>query len=137
MLAAQITTSNIAPESRDLGDLATALRRMRRTQARHLAEDLFADPAWDMLLDLFAAECEGTPFSISALCAGAGVPLTTAWRYLAMLEAKMLVGRRPDIRDRRRTILYLTPRARTGIADILESFIADLVNSANAFIMKT
>jgi hypothetical protein len=42
------------------------------------SEDLFADPGWDILLDLYAARQEGKQVSVSSLCIAAAVPPTTA-----------------------------------------------------------
>jgi hypothetical protein len=36
--------------------------------------DLFADPAWDILLDLYAARLEQQRVAVSSLCIAAAVP---------------------------------------------------------------
>lgn len=70
---------------------------------------LFADPAWDMLLDL--AAWQGVRrLSVSAVCLGARVPHATAIRYIGILLDRGLVERVPDELDRRRTHLRLTAR---------------------------
>ena len=89
--------------------------RARRMRAAYFAEDLFADPAWDMLLDLFAAELENRRVSVSSLCIAAAVPGTTALRWIgSMVEAGLFV-RDADARDRRRAFIALSPGSRQGM----------------------
>ena len=54
---------------------------------RQMRSDLFpsayfADPVWDMLLDLYAAHHENRLVSVSSLCIASGVPATTALRWI-------------------------------------------------------
>lgn len=84
------------------------LIRQRRARARYFPPDLFADPAWDILLDLTAARLEGASVPISSLCIAAGVPTTTALRWIATLVDLGLLTRRSDPADRRRVFVELT-----------------------------
>ena len=84
--------------------------RARRLRASFLGEGLFEDPAWDMLLDLFAAELEGARVSVSSLCIAAHVAPTTALRWIGRLGEAGLFERRPDPQDRRRAFMALTPQ---------------------------
>ena len=59
-----------------------AVIRARRLRARYFPEELFADPAWDMLLDLLQAEIAQLRVPVSSLCIAAAVPATTALRWL-------------------------------------------------------
>ncbi|MXP27457.1 hypothetical protein GRI58_01300 [Porphyrobacter algicida] len=52
----------------------------RRLRDELLGAELFADPAWDMLLDLTAARAEHKRVSASTLCIAAAVPATMALR---------------------------------------------------------
>ena len=61
--------------------------RARRLRARYFSEELFADPAWDMLLDLFQAEIAHLRVPVSSLCIAAAVPATTALRWLKTMVA--------------------------------------------------
>jgi len=85
--------------------------RLRRNRDQFFKAQLFADPAWDMLLELFACELGQQRISISSLCLGAAVPATTALRWITTLEQEELVERRPDPTDGRRYFVQLT---RTG-----------------------
>jgi DNA-binding MarR family transcriptional regulator len=73
-----------------------------------LPSELFADPAWDMLLCLGQNHKVGTRTSVKSLCIGSRCPSTTALRYLAALEANGLVERSADPVDRRRQFVSLT-----------------------------
>lgn len=85
--------------------------RARRLREQHFAPELFADPAWDMLLDLYAARLEGRRVSVSSLCIAAAVPPTTALRWIGTMHDADLFGREPDPTDKRRAHITLTDRA--------------------------
>jgi hypothetical protein len=85
--------------------------RARRLRARYFPEDLFADPAWDMLLDLLQAEIAQLRVPVSSLCIAAAVPATTALRWLKAMVAQGLFVRRADPHDGRRVFVELAPRA--------------------------
>lgn len=99
---------------------AKALReiiRLRRLRDRFFAPELFADPAWDILLDLKAAGLEGRRVSVSSLCIAAAVPPTTALRWItAMTESGMLV-RAQDPDDARRVFILLSDETSAKIDD--------------------
>lgn len=65
-------------------------RRRRDSLIRH---DLFAEPAWDMLLDLYIQHHRGQPVAVDRLCAVAATAGTTALRWLGLLIEKELVIR--------------------------------------------
>ena len=87
------------------------LIRARRMRGRFLPEDLFADPAWDMLLGLLRAELLQHRVAVSSLCSSAAVPATTALRWLNTLIERRLCVRRADPHDGRRVFVELTPEA--------------------------
>ncbi|ROQ02005.1 winged helix DNA-binding protein [Stella humosa] len=83
----------------------------RQARDRHFPQHLFADPAWDMLLDLTLAKLSSKEISVSSVCLAAGVPQSTALRRLQDLERSGLVRRRRDRDDRRRIFVELTEDA--------------------------
>ncbi|WP_010545638.1 hypothetical protein [Sphingomonas elodea] len=89
--------------------------RARRMRAEFFEGDLFADPAWDMLLDLFAAHLERRQISVSSLCIAAAVPPTTALRWIGTLSSAGLFDRKADPTDRRRAYIVLSETARYGM----------------------
>ena len=109
--------SEVAPgatvEAKDVRD-AIHSRRMRDD---FVAPGLFEDPAWDMLLDLFAAHLEGGRVSVSSLCIAAAVAPTTALRWIGRLAEAGLFERTPDPDDRRRAFIGLSDGARAAMCD--------------------
>lgn len=83
--------------------LVRRLIRLRRDRDRHFPAEIFADPAWDMLLDLMAARMEGIDVPVSSLCVAAAVPTTTALRWIRALSEAGLLERRIDMADARRS----------------------------------
>lgn len=98
----------------DIGLLAMRLWHERRWRDRHfrMYRDLFADPAWDLLLDLLVSETEGRTVSTTAACLASGVAVSTAMRYIHLLEDRGLVMRVPDRNDARRVFVQLSPAGR-------------------------
>lgn len=93
-----------------------ALLRLRRLREAFFAAGLFADPAWDMLLDLFAAHIEGERVAVSSLCIAAAVPPTTALRWIGTMTENGLFERHADPLDGRRVFIRLSDTAIDGMA---------------------
>lgn len=85
-----------------------AVIRARRQRADYLPADLFADPAWDMLLDLLQAELVQHRVPVSSLCLAAAVPATTALRWIKMMTDRGLLTRRADPHDGRRVFIEMS-----------------------------
>ena len=83
----------------------------RRKREEFFGAALFADPAWDILLELYAAELRQQRLSVSNLGIDTGVPATTVLRWIKTLETKGLVFRIPDPIDGRRVFVSLTADA--------------------------
>ena len=103
-----------APGAASATDVRKTIRA-RRLRDQHFTEGLFEDPAWDMLLDLYAAELEGAQVSVSSLCIAAAVAPTTALRWIARMTDTGLFVRQPDPFDRRRAFLALSETARQNM----------------------
>jgi DNA-binding MarR family transcriptional regulator len=103
--------------------LVASVIRARRQRTRYFSEDLFSDPAWDMLLDLFRAEILQQRVSVSSLCIAAAVPATTALRWLKLMVQGGLLIRRPDPVDLRRVYVELSPQTSAA----LRRYFAELV----------
>jgi hypothetical protein len=96
--------------------LVRRIIRQRQMRARFFAGDLFADPAWDILLDLTAARAEHRRVSVTSLCIASGVPPTTALRWIGQMTETGLLSRIEDEADRRRAFIALTDRAADAMA---------------------
>ena len=68
----------------------------RKLRSRFLPASLFADPAWDMLLESLRAEIAQRRISVSSLCFAANAPTTTALRYIKTMVQQGLMMREPD-----------------------------------------
>ena len=96
--------------------LVRRIIRARQARARFFDGDLFADPAWDMLLDLTAARAEHTRVSVTSLCIASGVPPTTALRWIGQMSEAGLFQRVEDPGDRRRAFIALSDTAADAMA---------------------
>lgn len=88
-----------------------AVIRARRLRDRYFSSELFADPAWDMLLDLLQAEIAQLRVPVSSLCIAASVPSTTALRWLKTMTEQGIFVRRADPHDGRRVFVELSADA--------------------------
>lgn len=102
--------------------------RARRLRARYFDEELFADPAWDMLLDLLQAEIAQHRVPVSSLCIAAAVPATTALRWIKTMTDAGLFRRRADPHDGRRVFIELAPKA----SQAMRSYFSEVGNVAVA-----
>lgn len=93
----------------------------RRARARFLPVDLFGEPAWDLLLDLFVAGEEGKGVSITSACIASGAPSTTALRWIGVLEERGLIVKVPDPEDGRRIYVSLTGTSHNAMLRWLEA----------------
>lgn len=98
-----------------------AVLKLRRSRDRFFDSELFADPAWDILLELFAAELGQWRMSVSSLCLGAAVPATTALRWIKTLEDKGIVRRTADPMDGRRVFVSLSDDAIIAVGNFFRS----------------
>ena len=93
------------------GEVVRQVIRARRLRSRFFDDELFADPAWDMLLDLLQAEIAQLRVPVSSLCIAAAVPATTALRWLKTMTDQGIFLRRADPHDGRRIFVELSPPA--------------------------
>jgi DNA-binding MarR family transcriptional regulator len=103
------------PEMPDPAEIR-ALLRLRRLRDNFFDPLLFADPAWDMLLDLMAARLEGDQVAVSSLCIAAAVPPTTALRWIKAMSDHGLFERHADPTDGRRIFIRLSDTATAAMA---------------------
>ena len=104
----------------DLSNLARAeaIRKMVRIRARrneYFPVGLFADPAWDILLNLYASYLEQRREAIGGLVSMAGVPPTTGLRWVHKLVEEGMIVIHDDPFDQRRKYVELTEGALASI----------------------
>lgn len=100
--------SDGAVDERYLASIAQSLYASRRLRERHMRNDLFGEPAWDMLLDLFVRGTQGKKTGVTSLCVASGVPPTTALRWITTLQDAGLILREGSEQDRRVAYLKLS-----------------------------
>jgi DNA-binding MarR family transcriptional regulator len=98
---------------------ARDILRARRGRARQFSKAMFGEPAWDMLLALYAHSDDGPRHSIGRLVVFSGAPSTTALRWLDYLEKERLVMRHPNPTDRRSEYIQLTDKGRAKMEEYL------------------
>jgi DNA-binding MarR family transcriptional regulator len=91
-------------------DKIRRLLAARRVREQQLGNDLFADPAWDILLEALAAELGDKRNSALDLCAALPVPRTTALRWIRKLEDDGWFERDQCATGDRKQVLKLTSR---------------------------
>jgi hypothetical protein len=111
-------------------ELVRSVIRARRLRERFFEQNLFADPAWDMLLDLMAARLEGKRVPVSSLCVAAAVPPTTALRWIDLLSDQGLFVRVVDPKLRRRVFVELS----AGAAAAMEACLTAARSASPLFI---
>ncbi|RNJ62032.1 MAG: MarR family transcriptional regulator [Porphyrobacter sp. IPPAS B-1204] len=102
----------------------------RQSRAKFFDPALFGDPAWDMLLDLTAAHGEGAQVSVTSLCIAAGVPATTALRWLTQMVESGIFRRVPDPADRRRAFIALSDKAIAAMSAYFASLRSPVLQAA-------
>ena len=119
----------IRPVQRITEERLRAALRVRRNRDRYFDSKLFADPAWDILLELYAAELGQRRVAVSSLCIGAAVPATTALRWIKTLEQKGMIQRAADPTDGRRVFVSLAPDTSSAMEQFFSSLPAGTVLS--------
>jgi hypothetical protein len=123
------TTHMGAPPLPDPQLVRTIIAR-RQARARFFDAELFADPAWDMLLDLTAAHAENARVSVTSLCIAAGVPATTALRWIRQLVDTGVFERVDDPNDGRRAFIALSQRSVEAMARYFAAIATPLARAA-------
>lgn len=98
-----------------------AIIRARRLRDHFFRGELFADPAWDMLLDLMAARLEKQRVAVSSLCIAAAVPPTTALRWIKALCDQGIFVRVADPEDGRRVFIELAEASASAMEKYLKA----------------
>lgn len=99
--------------------LAEKLYKARRVRERFFPADLFAEPTWDLLLDLYIAHHRGRIVTTSGASIAANVPLTTGLRWLEKMEEAGVIERSASPADQRLVLIALTADSRDRMSDLL------------------
>ncbi len=105
---------------------AASLRNIAQIRAhrdRLFGDELFFDPAWNILLDLYQRELEGRRVMVGDACNASGVPPTTGLRWLRILEQRGHVVRTQDPTDKRRVFVALTKQASERMSEVADKIV--------------
>ncbi|GLI99075.1 hypothetical protein Sbs19_28930 [Sphingobium sp. BS19] len=107
----QILAQTISPTDIRSEDAAfiRALVAVRRRRMERLAISHMGEPAWDILLDVYACQLEGIRLPITAVGIMAAIPAATAQRWIKRLTQQGMLVRVADAGDRRRAYISLAP----------------------------
>lgn len=104
---------------------AIAWIRARACRDNAFGDDLFFDPAWSIMLELYVHHHQQSATSITSLCVSAKVPPSTGLRWVSILEKRGLVVREADPFDKRKSYARLTfegiERVERALDDAMES----------------
>lgn len=130
--SARISTPSSAQAVRR-SDAALQLYGIRRERNQFFSDDLFGEPAWDILLILYWAELEQLRLTVSNVCEGAQVPPTTALRWISKLEADGMICRTSHPSDRRVIRLSLSTDAIEQLNQLMDRVLASGLAKPHTF----
>lgn len=107
----------------DRREVARIILSIHRSISVLLGRDLFASPAYEMILDLYANGPD-RPVSLKTLCGASSVPTRTALFTINRLVKRGVLLRRPDLTDGRRTNVELTSAGCRLAEDCIDSFVS-------------
>lgn len=105
-------------------ELARRLYGARRERDNLFPSNIFADPAWDILLILYSADLAQQRLNITSVCEAAAVPSSTALRWIDNLVGYNLLRRVQHTTDGRTIWLQLTFDARTRLDRFFDGVLA-------------
>jgi DNA-binding MarR family transcriptional regulator len=113
-----------APNQRTEKALRAAERayQERRSRSSYVGSaELFGEPAWDVLLDLFIQQAKNETLSVKTACIDIDAPTSTAVRWLRVLEQHGLIAFDSDPAAEDQSLIHLTPTGYEGMRRYLES----------------
>jgi DNA-binding MarR family transcriptional regulator len=100
------------PTRKELCHLAYAIYTGRRLRDRIVDDELFGEPAWDILLALYCLPPRGQMLTVTGLSYAANINPVTGLRWQKMLIEHGLIERGPEGVDRRKMLVRLTNAGR-------------------------
>lgn len=99
---------------------------VRQARCEHFCPAMFREPAWDLLLALYVIGGESGGVTLASLARDAGIPTSTALRWVDYLAERGLVDRQRSDHDRRSSTLSLSNQGRTSIEAYFSDVLAQL-----------
>lgn len=97
---------------------AKSIFRVRRARERLLGKAVIGEPVFDLLLSLYVRSGQ-TGTSLTSVARPAGIPYSSAIRWISYLNDKGLVDRTESRTDRRATCIRLTAYGRAVMDELL------------------
>lgn len=119
-LSAALFQSVYAEQER-LREKARQILALRRKRNKRFSSAMFGEPAWEMLLALYAAD-GGERLTVSALAMQSGSSKATALRWIEYLEHQGLIERQAHPTDQRAAFAKLTDQGK----EVLEGYLSDV-----------
>lgn len=98
-----------------LSNLAREEYEERGRRQQHFESDLFGEPCWDILLDLYIANAEAKDLPVTSLTIGSRVPASTALRWITVLAERGYIERYRAEHDGRVNLCRLSAKAKDGL----------------------
>jgi hypothetical protein len=119
--ASTLQPDSAKPDRESLQKFVRAILKSRQRRAEFMDASKFADPAWDIMLDLTSAALEGRSVPAFSVSVAANVPMTTALRYVKRMVEDGTIKRWDDPDDKRRSLLALEDHALENVIRYLSS----------------
>lgn len=110
-LGVDLQPAAASPDRRCVELIVKRLISERRQRGAFFPGELFADPAWELLLALTLVQAQERKTSVTQLCNQVDVPGSTAVRWIARLTEQGFFIRRDDATDKRRKYIELSSHA--------------------------
>jgi DNA-binding MarR family transcriptional regulator len=107
-LKALLSRKRLGPGVELTEDHVLSILIARRARESALGVNLFSEPAWDLLLELYAARLGARKMSLADLARAIGAPQSTAARWVAVLGDRGLIISESDPRERSGPSVSLT-----------------------------
>lgn len=91
------------------------------TRKKILGPDLSGEASWEILIALYVAWFRNERMSTTDVGYAAGMPITTALRWMSVLASKGMICREDDVHDARRIWIKLSKTGRTLVETCIEA----------------
>jgi DNA-binding MarR family transcriptional regulator len=112
---------SIHAERERLREKARQILALRRKRNKRFSSAMFSEPAWEMLLALYASDGAGR-LTVSGLALQSGSSKATALRWIDYLEQQGLIARDAHPTDQRVAFAKLTEQGK----EALEGYLSDV-----------
>lgn len=112
------------PSRHQLRKLASQIYEARRIRERMFSEDLFGEPAWDMLLALYFLPARGQRMTVTSVSHASCTSPTSGLRYQSKLEKLGFIERGPPSTDQRKRFIQLSQKGEALIETYLKRILS-------------